>query len=245
MKTGTIVAWDAEESDVLNKIVPIFNDASVTPYIVETEDLDYVELENSDSNVEDLKEFNEGNPGSFVSKEIICLSGSPGDKLLDKVAFSYGISRSTRLAILESSLERHINMTKDTTKKLSRGERLRLSAKDVLSSSGRLLLLRGKLNLYSQLTETPDLYWDEPNLEKIYTDISKVLEVNARANVLNKKLDYASEDAQTLVELLKSRNESKLEWIIIYLIVIEVCFETHHFYERFLEKNSESKAVQA
>ncbi|ODV85090.1 hypothetical protein CANARDRAFT_207984 [[Candida] arabinofermentans NRRL YB-2248] len=233
LRSGTIVSWDVLESEVIEKLIPIFKDAMITTYPIQTEDLDYIDMGDNETN----------KGSSFIDGEIICIKGEESQKLLDKVAFSYGISRSTRLAILESSLERHIQLTKDTTENLSQGKELKISAKEVLKSSGRLMLLRGKLNLYSELIETPDLCWSEPNLEIIYNDISKILDVNTRISILNRKLDYSSDEARALLDLLNSQKGTRLEWIIIYLIMIEVCFEVYHFYERFIEKQETKELV--
>lgn len=230
-KFGTIVAWDIEENEILKDIVPLFKDAEIDSYNYQSEDLDYIEISNHD-----LKD-NDKNKGaeSFVAKEneIICLNiTSSQQKILDMLAFSYGISRSTRLAILEEAVEKHIKVSKDTINKLSHGEKIAVDPKDTLKLSGRLLLLRGKLNLYSELVETPDIYWSESRLEKIHENISNSLDISKRINILNRKLDYLSDEAETLISIMSKRTEVNLELIIIYLIVIEVCFEIYHFYDR-------------
>ena len=225
-KFGTIVAWNVEESEVVDKIVPIFTDAEINSYSYQSEDLDYIELYHNED---------EQRKDSFVSKEteIIVLNVPNNDqKLLDMLSFSYGISRSTRLAILEEAVESHIAMTRSQIDKLSQGEKIAVDPKEALKISGRLLLLRGKLNLYTELVETPDIYWSESRLERIHDKVSNALDISKRVNILNRKLDYLSEEAQALVSIMSTRTEVRLELIIIYLIVIEVCYETYHFYER-------------
>lgn len=224
-KFGTIVAWNIEENDIVNDIIPIFQPAEINPYDYQSEDLDYINLPQNETSVKN----------SYVAKEneIICLdNSSTAQKLLDMLAFSYGISRSTRLAILEEAVESHIKITRSTIDKLSKGEKIGVDPKEMLKLSGRLLLLRGKLNLYSELVETPDIYWSESRLEKIHENISNALDITKRVNMLNRKLDYLSEEAEALIGIMSKRTEVNLELIIIYLIVIEVCFEMYHFYER-------------
>lgn len=218
-KFGTIVSWDVPEVEVINDILPMFQDSMINSYKIQSEDLDYVDL-------------NDIEKTSYVtSDEIICLNSDSENKLLDMLAFSYGISRSTRLAILEKSIEDHINLTRTTIEKLSNGEKLSVDSRSATKLSGRLLLLRGKLNLYSELVETPDIYWSETRLEKIHNKISNELDVPIRINVLNRKLDYLTDESHALVEILTHKTEKNLELIIIYLIVIEVCFELYHFYD--------------
>lgn len=227
-KFGTITTWNVEETDVVDKLIPFFQSAEINSYKYQSEDLDYIEQDNFDNNDEKKKE-------SYISSEneIICLdTSSAQQKLLDMLAFSYGLSRSTRLAILEEAVESHIKHTRSTIDKLSLGQKIAVNPKEALKLSGRLLLLRGKLNLYSELVETPDIYWSEAKLERIHEKISNALDISKRINMLNRKLDYLSEEAGALIGIMSTRTEVNLELIIIYLIVIEVCFEMYHFYER-------------
>lgn len=219
-KFGSLVAWDVCESEVINTILPMFENCMLNQYKVQSEDLDYVDLV-------------EGDKTSYVTRdEIICLNSDPQIKLLDMLAFSYGISRSTRLAVLEKAVENHISLTRTTIQKLAEGKKISVDSRSATKLSGRLLLLRGKLNLYSELVETPDIYWSEPRLEKIHNKISNELDVHTRINVLNRKLDYLADESHALVEILTHNTEKILELIIIYLIVIEVCFELYHFYDQ-------------
>ncbi|AOA64158.1 uncharacterized protein PAS_chr3_0804 [Komagataella phaffii GS115] len=236
LHTGTVVAWGLTEKQVESSILPLAESSIVTKYEPESEDMDYIEIEPQTS---------DRNSGSYMAGDVMVISGSHyNDRLLDKIAFAYGLARSTRTAVIESSLERHIQMTKKTTENLSTGIKLGVDAKEVLKSTGRLLLLRGKLNLYSELIETPDLYWSEPHLEKIYKDISKTLDVNPRISILNRKLDYATEESKSLLATLNEEKSVRLEWIIIYLIMIEVCFEIFHFYERYVDYKTKSTSTE-
>ena len=99
----------------------------------------------------------------------------------------------------------------------------------VLQILGTLLHLRGSVNLHSDIL-SPDRFWDQPEMERVYLKVSSLLDVRNRVRIFNLKLDYANE----LVEVLR-RNQAEnhslnLEWAIIVLIAVEVCFATiNHF----------------
>lgn len=226
LESGSIVGWGVDEETVEHKILPLFKDCMISKYDqFESEDMDYIEI-NGESSDE-----------SHVITETIIINGADRQQsLFDKAAFSSGLSRSTRLAILENALEKHILQTRKVTEGLSVGKKLSVTEKDLLRSTGRLFLLRGKLNLYSELIEIPDLYWTEPNLERIYRNISNILDISPRISILNKKLDYATDESRALLQTLNEEKGTRLEWIIIILIMIEVCFETFHFYERYWDE---------
>lgn len=224
LSNGSIVAWGMTEVEVMEMIVPILKSCEIRSYKeVETEDMDYVEEES----------YSGGNGTSTMIGDVIYIRGeSPRARLLDKAAFSSGLARNTKLAALEISLERYIGSIKEITDRLATGQKLGLGGSDVLMITGRLLQIRGNLNLYSELIETPDLYWSEPELEALYKLISSQLDVVPRISILNKKLDYAAELVAILQTHTSEQHSTRLEWMIIALITVEVCFEIFHFVER-------------
>lgn len=146
-----------------------------------------------------------------------------------KLAFSHGLADSVKLAILENALNNHIEKVKPIPARIAEGKRLPLSRSQVLRLTGELLKFRADLNLHSELIDTPEIYWSAPDLEVLYSRVSKVLDVRQRVHVLNKKLDYANELASVLRTHLSEQHNLKLEWGIIILIAVEVAFETLHW----------------
>ncbi|CUS23706.1 LAQU0S11e02432g1_1 [Lachancea quebecensis] len=242
--SGTVVAWGLEESFVFENILPLIENGRVNPLTeecMESEDLDFLQVENAED-LEKVRQItNRSASESFVEGDLIIVNSiDPNLGLLDKAAFSSGMSRSTRLAVLEHLLEAHIEKSRKFTELLSQGKKLSLTESDVLQSTGSLFLIRGKLNLYSELIETPDLYWSEPQLERIYKQMSRSLDIQPRISILNTKLDYAAEESRAFMAVLNEKKSTHLEWIIIYLITVEVCFELHHYYERYWLDSTES-----
>lgn len=233
LSNGTLVGWGLHEAAIMHLFIPKINDAINDKCDPESEEIDWVELDY-------LPDNSPNNGNSYMQGDIMVIQGSSKDKiLLDKAAFAIGLSRSTRLSVLENTLENHIQLTRINSEYLSMGKQITTKESDVLKLTGRLFLLRGKLNLYSELIETPDLYWTEPTLEKIYETISRSLDISPRISILNRKLDYATEEQRALLSVLNEKKSTRLEWIIIILIMVEVCFETFHFYERYTDKHKE------
>lgn len=224
LANGTIVGWNLAEEEII-KLVPNFLPAIEERYEYESDEFDYIELDELPPNPK-----NNGN-SYMINDMIVIQNQSSYKKILDKIAFSIGLSRSTRISILENSLEDFLKLTKINSKNLSKGLKITTNEHDILKLTGKLFLLRGKLNLYSELIDTPDLYWSEPTLEKIYQQISTNLDISSRISILNRKLDYATEEQRAFLSLLNERKSTKLEWTIIVLILIEVGFETYRFLE--------------
>lgn len=246
---GTIVAWGMTEIEVIDQLIPLLKPSEVRSYKqIESEDMDYVEEveehskmdDNSGSNSNGNGPISNSEPTSTMIGDVIYIRGTnESQRLLNKAAFSSGLARNTKLAALEISLEKYISVIKDISHKLATGGHLGLKGSDALKITGQLLQIRGQLNLYSELIETPDLYWSEPQLEALYALISRKLDVAPRISILNKKLDYASELVGILKTHTSEQQSTRLEWMIIVLILVEVCFEIAHFSERFFSKNTD------
>lgn len=152
-----------------------------------------------------------------------------------KLAFSNGLVDSVKLAVLENELHAHIERVKLIPLTLASGGKLPVGRAEVLRLTGELLKFRAELNLHSELIDTPEMYWSEPQLEELYRRVSRVLDIRQRAHVLNKKLDYANELAAVLRSHLSERHGLKLEWGIIVLIAVEVAFETLHSFVQIVK----------
>jgi glutathione synthase len=102
----------------------------------------------------------------------------------------------------------------------------------VLQKTGEILALRHLINLASDLLDTPDFYWDREQLESLYLATCSHLAVAKRTKIVNEKLSHCLELMELIGTHLNNEHEARLEWIIIILIGIEICFEVLHLVER-------------
>ncbi|KAI9222914.1 hypothetical protein BC828DRAFT_377278 [Blastocladiella britannica] len=176
--------------------------------------------------------------------------GADPPPALSKLAFSHGLSRSVKIAVLEALLDRYLEPTRHVPALLAQGQKLKLSRTEILQQIGELLSVRALLNLAGgpnteSLLDTPEYYWSKPQLEEYYNKVCRWLDVKPRISVLNQKLDYAAEFAQVLRGHLSEQHSLKLEWFIIILIAIEVVFGLCEWGEKlgYLEFNTASHHV--
>lgn len=242
--SGTVVTWALPEGFTSYFATRTLLPAAEQPHKepIETEDLDYLEDHTREHSMIRGETIILGTKHSSASPTHTSSTPNDGtsetgyqtqsvDNVLTKIAFSSGFARSTKLAILETSLSTYLVSTAQIPQLLSSGRRLPLaiSRRFILRKTGELLLLRAQLNLYSELTDSlPDLFWDsrhELNLESYYDQVGKALDVGIRIKLLNEKMDYAGEIATVLRERLSEKHGLFLEWTIIVLIAIEVGFE--------------------
>ncbi|KAF4549839.1 Hypothetical protein D9617_20g028950 [Elsinoe fawcettii] len=231
--SGSVVSWNVPEKVQKRLVRTVLYPAAVNPHLenLELEDMEYLEDPSRTSSQvvgDAIVLGSQANPDyeAGLNEQD---SSPETDLILAKVAFSSGLARSTKLAVLENLLSSYFETTKDIPTILSRGSKLRFTRSFILRKTGELLSIRAQLNLYSELTDTmPDLFWDSPSqlgLSDYYDQVGRALDVNARIRTLNEKMDYASEIASVLRERLSEKHSTGLEWLIIFLISVEVGFE--------------------
>lgn len=219
--SGTLVTWSLAPDVITRQILRAAEDLHPAS-LREAEDLDFTADSSRETSV--LR-------GDLVVLGTRCehLNGDRLDTTLAKIAFSSGLARSTKLAVLETALTTYFESTRHIPPLLAQGRGVPLSRRFILQKTGELLGLRARLNHYSELTDAlPDIFWDsrsELGLEGYYEQVGRALDVNVRIRALNQKMDYAQEIATVLREMSSEQHGTRLELIIILLIAVEVIFE--------------------
>ena len=267
--SGTVVAWGVSRNTVAKLVTEKLLPAALCPHLeqLEEEDLEFVEdLSKETSSIKgdtitigtklrtpphDAVTVESQFEGKLTVRDAKIESelshNRKRDTLLAKVAFSSGLARSTKLAVLERLLRDYHESTKPFVQMLASGGHLPRSRGAILAKTGQLLNIRAQLNLYSELTDSlPDLFWDsrsELGLEGHYDHVGRALDTNIRVKELNEKMNYAQEIANVLREALNERHGARLESIIIFLIAVEIGFNILHEY-RYRQEKGAKKLVQ-
>jgi len=153
---------------------------------------------------------------------------------LDKYTFSNAMAQSVKLGIWEASLNRYVDSIEFVTEDLKVGKKIQMTQHEVLKKQGELFSLRHRINLTSDLLDTPDFYWDRDDLENLYQRICGYFSIAKRTRVMNDRLNHCLELVGILSSHLSDRHHVRLEWMIIILIMVEVAFEVLHYIDRYL-----------
>ena len=86
-------------------------------------------------------------------------------------------------------------------------------------------MVRHDVNLHTVVLDTPDFFWKEETYEIEYRMMMRYLEMSERVDTVNKRLDMLKELLDVLEQQLESAHATKLEWIVIWLIIIEIAIE--------------------
>ncbi|XP_063988883.1 required for meiotic nuclear division protein 1 homolog [Diachasmimorpha longicaudata] len=227
-REGTVVMWNIPdlESGNLLQFLKSYEDSSYAPTLVhsESEMMSYT--------------YTEAQKRSHLKDGDIYLALDASS--LDKYTFSNAISQSVKLGIWEASLEAYIDSIEFVTEDLKAGRKIRMTREEVLRKQGELFALRHRINLSSDLLDTPDFYWENDELETLYQQTCGYFSIAKRTRVMNEKINHCVELVELLSSHLSDRHHVRLEWMIIVLIMVEVAFETLHYLDRYLGNDEES-----
>ncbi|KDD75005.1 YagE family hypothetical protein [Helicosporidium sp. ATCC 50920] len=145
-----------------------------------------------------------------------------GDYLL-KLSISHALAQSTKLSVYEARVVAIVESTKDLPERLASTGRVGLSRKNIAQLMGRVFLQKSAVNLLSTVLDTPEFFWSAPDaLQSLYKRVCDYVEYDTRVEVLNSRFQVLQEMLDMLRDHQNNFHGVRLEWIIIWLIVVEV-----------------------
>jgi len=171
-------------------------------------------------------------PHTRMSQDEITLEDAQ-DPLL-KLAISYGLAQSVKLLVYERRIESAIEDSSLITQALAKKGKVPLSRKEIGRKIGALFFERSSINLQSDFLDTPEFFWENSEYEATYRQAAKELDIKSRTQSLNRKLEMIHELFQILGDELNHRHSTRLEWIIIILILFEVLLAISTSYDHLI-----------
>lgn len=92
----------------------------------------------------------------------------------------------------------------------------------MLKGVGEVLNTETRMISRAEVSEKPELVWNEPDLDRLYSTLAEECELTDRDQALSRKLDLAMRIISILLEALSGRRAIFVEWAILILILIEV-----------------------
>lgn len=96
------------------------------------------------------------------------------------------------------------------------------AGKELLRHIGDVLSIQQRMVGRVGTSETPELLWEHPELERFYLRLADEYELRDRDRALDRKLDIVSNTVETLLGLVQTRSSLRVEWYIVILIVAEL-----------------------
>ncbi|RZI47552.1 hypothetical protein EDM53_01230 [Rickettsiales endosymbiont of Peranema trichophorum] len=139
-----------------------------------------------------------------------------------KLSLSYGLSQSVKLTSFENSVDKTVAATKHIPQNIIKTGKVALSRRVLSIKIGELFAERNSINLHSTILDTPEFFWRRPRYQTYYDMSVKFMDIHTRLEILNKRLSVIQELYQMLSNELQYIHASRLELVIIFLIMIEV-----------------------
>ena len=139
-----------------------------------------------------------------------------------KLALSHAFAQSAKVMYFEDIALQVINSTASLPHQLAATGKIPLSRNEVSKTRGRLLTTISDINLHFGLLDTPEFFWDYPELESLYLRLAKYLDLQQRIEILGKKLATLQNMLDMLAEEQHHKHAAFLEWIIIILIAVDI-----------------------
>ena len=100
--------------------------------------------------------------------------------------------------------------------------KLKISRKNIMKFIGKALNTKNKIveNLY--IFDAPAVTWNNEYLEKVNTTLSRHFELGLRYRSIENNFNIIKDNLEAFTDLYHQSESSKLEWIIIILILVEV-----------------------
>lgn len=140
----------------------------------------------------------------------------------EKLALSYAMAQSSKLFVFESKVLQSVERSRYLPKELASKGRIQSSKRDLNQLIGQLFVQQTEVNLFSSILDTPDFLWDDDEYLPAYQYTRSYLEVDARVNLLNSRLSVIRDLLDVLNAQVADSNSTRLEWIIIWLISVEI-----------------------
>ncbi|WP_407167511.1 RMD1 family protein [Bradyrhizobium sp. ORS 111] len=132
------------------------------------------------------------------------------------------LAKSVVLARHEREVAAVFDSTEPFARELAKSGQVNGGRIAILKHIGNALSLRHRVAGPVEIAEKPDILWDKPQLERLYSRLEDEYELKERAEALNRKLAVIAESAQVLTDIIDTSRSLRLELIIILLILFEV-----------------------
>jgi uncharacterized Rmd1/YagE family protein len=165
-----------------------------------------------------------------------CLEGSGRDKkpirfdlvklqstkIEEKLCFSYALAQSSKLFIYECRAFESLSDKRYLSRELFKNGKIQKSKKELNKLIGEMFELSTGVNLFSSILDRPDFLWDNDEYGPLYEYCRRYLDVEQRVELLNSRLSVMRDMFDVLTAQVADSNSERLEWIIIWLISIEI-----------------------
>ena len=151
----------------------------------------------------------------------------------DKVILAHFDPEAIRLVMLNTSqsvaLDQYLEITDQLltetnryTKSLELKGKLDMSGLKLKRFIGKVLNIKNQISENLYIFDSPDITWENESLNSLNIALKQTFDLKDRYRYIYERTAIIKEDLELLKDIMEHRESSKLEWIIIILILVEV-----------------------
>lgn len=174
-------------------------------------------------------EVNEARDDQIPAGGPISVKNLAAERLL---VIADALAKSVAMAHDERGIAKVLDRIEPLAQKLAVNGRAPGSRSDLRKMIGEALLARQRISARIAPDDKPDILWDRPELERLYTRLESEYELSERWRALSSKLNIIDETTRALTGLLDTEHSLRLEVAIVGLIVFEVLITLYELFFR-------------
>ncbi len=131
---------------------------------------------------------------------------------------SQSVALDRYAAITELLLEE----TNEHTKYLEKYGQLDIEGNKLKRFIGRILNIKNQISENLYIFDEPDATWENENLNKLNQELKQTFDLKNRYRLIYQRIEIIKENLSLFKDIMEHSESSRLEWIIIILILVEV-----------------------
>ena len=141
---------------------------------------------------------------------------------------SFVIAKSVALERIEEQVDLVLDEMEDVIKLLERGK-LALPDRKLARLASSILNFKYKSIAHIMVLDKPEITWDNADLDQLYGRMANLFELSQRYHEIRTKSETLMDITEVFTGLSHAQRSTRLEWIIIILIAVEIVLYLYKF----------------
>src|SRR5690606_4097956 len=112
--------------------------------------------------------------------------------------------------------------TRKHTNYLENNGRLDLGGKELKKYIARVLNINNQISENLYIFDSPEVVWEDEELDRLDRSLKQIFDLKERYRTIKEQGYITKENLELFKDIMDHRESSRLEWIIIILILVEV-----------------------
>ena len=131
-------------------------------------------------------------------------------------------SQSVALNRYSEITEELLIATNEHTKYLENKGKLDISGNKLKRFIGKVLNIKNKISENLYIFDSPEITCENEQLNKLNQDLKQSFDLKDRYRLIHDRIEIIKENLELFIDIMDHKESSRLEWIIIILILVEV-----------------------